>query len=223
MLVISRIWKQFYVDPLPGSTQNSGNRMEKAPGLFMELNSWNKLALKAGGYRGLTAGTWWQAPGEPKAVVMPGNVACGTRLSSLWMASLFVRHRAGWLGKEQLRHYLPKPEFQVTLSMNYESPCPGVDCAGNVSGEEQMLLTRLGHSSSAAVWVCAVLPGYSLGIALVLCRSQNEACPSPHFTRYVHKKEIVKCCCQNLPSKHSFEGKAEGTPQFVLCLRLSNE
>lgn len=223
MLVISRIWKQFYVDPLPGSTQNSGNRMEKARGLFMELNSWNKLALKAGGYRGLTAGTWWQAPGEPKAVVMPGNVTCGTRLSSLWMASLFVRHRAGWLGKEQLCHYLPKPEFQVTLSMNYESPCPGVGCAGNVSGEEQMLLTRSGHSSSAAVWVCAVLPVYSLGIALVLCRSQSEACPSPHFTHYVHKKEIVECCCQNLPSKHSFEGKAEGTPQFVLCLRLSNE
>lgn len=159
MLVISRIWKQFYVDPLPGSTQNSGNRMEKAPGLFMELNSWNKLALKAGGCRGLTAGTWWQAPGEPKAVVMPGNVTCGTRLSSLWMASLFVRHRAGWLGKEQLRHHLPKPEFQVTLSMNYESPCPGVGCAGNVSGEEQMLLTRLGHSS----FIC------SLGLCCAAC------------------------------------------------------
>lgn len=61
MLVISRIWKQFYVDPLPGSTQNWGNRMEKARGLFMELSSCNKLALDAGGCGGVTAGTWWQA------------------------------------------------------------------------------------------------------------------------------------------------------------------
>lgn len=128
---------------------------------------------------------------------MPGNVTCGTRLSSLWMASLFVRHRAGWLGKEQLRHHLPKPEFQVTLSINYENPCPGVGCAGNVSGERQTLLTRSGHS-------CAVLSTCLQGFALMLCHSKKKSCPSPNFTRNVHKKEIVKCCCQNLPFKHSF-------------------
>lgn len=54
---------------------------------------------------------------QAKAVVMPRNVSCGTSLSSFWVASLFVPHRAGCLGNEQLCHHLPKPEFQVTLSI----------------------------------------------------------------------------------------------------------
>lgn len=107
------------------------------------------------------------------------------------MASLFVRHRAGRLGKEQLLHHLPKPEFQVTLSMNYENPCPGVGCAGSMSDEEQTLLTRLGHSSvSVAVWACAVLPICIQGIALVLGHGKKKTSPSPQFTHYVHKRKL---------------------------------
>lgn len=130
------------------------------------------------------------APGEPEAVEIPGNVTCGTRLSSSWMASLFVQHRAGWLGKEQLLHHLPRPEFQVTLSMNYENPCPGVGCAGNVSGEEQTPLTRLGHSSfSCSLGLCCVFYMFT-GAALELCHSKKKTCPSPHFAHCVHKKKL---------------------------------
>jgi len=53
---------------------------------------------------------------QAKAVVMPRNVTCGTCLSSFWMASLFVLHGVGRLGKEQLRHHLPEPRFRL--------PCP---------------------------------------------------------------------------------------------------
>lgn len=87
--------------------------MEKARGLFTELESWNKLPQKAGCGKGLYSRDLVTGACE----AMPRNVTCGTSLSSFGTAQLFVLQRAGCLGKEQLCHHLPEPEFQVTLSI----------------------------------------------------------------------------------------------------------
>lgn len=49
MLVISRIWKQFYVAPLPGSSQNRGNRMENGSWPFYGAQFLKEIGLKG----------WW--------------------------------------------------------------------------------------------------------------------------------------------------------------------
>lgn len=153
---------------------------------------------------------WQQGPGgrrleSQRQLWCPGMslveqvwAACG------WMALLSVRHRAGWLSKEQLLHHLPKPEFQVTLAINYENPCPGVGCAGNVSGEEQTHLTRLGHSSfSCSLGLCCASYVCTGNNSLSAQSEQEENLPIP-WVYSCAQKEIVKCCCQNLLSKHSF-------------------
>lgn len=108
--------------------------------------------------------------------MVPGNVTCGTRSSSLGMDGFVVCVAQS---KEELFHHLPKPEFQVTLSISYENPCPGVGCAGDVSGEEQTLLTRLGHSSfSCSLGLCCasyMCTGNSLSALL----QQEENLPIP--------------------------------------------
>lgn len=206
MLVIRRIWKQFYVDPLPGSTQNWGNRMEKARGLFMELSSWKKFALQAGGCRGLTAGTWWQAPGEPKAVVVPGNVTCGTCLSSLQMDGFVVcaaQSRAAWQGAAS-----PSPP-QAWVSGYFVHELWKSLSRSWLCGKHERWGANTSHQAGAqqcfscSLGLCCASYMYT-GNSLSARSRQEENKPISSVYSLCAQKEIVKWCCQNLLSKHSF-------------------
>lgn len=124
---------------------------------------------------------------EARVVVMPRNVSCGTSWSSFWMAALFVLHRAGRLGSEQLRQRLPRPEFQVTLSVG----CMKIVVWGLVGRQRcvvvgkhfasQQIGAHQYNSFNCSFGLCCSFDTFA-GKTLSAVSSQSKTCPSAVYS-----------------------------------------